>query len=116
MGRHPNVMNMPISTSQETYTQGYYPHGNAQASEQPELPNAIIPITIGGLIAMFGMAAFRWLNGGDFDLFPPSANTALPNDSAVGSKREAGDDLEIEKSEHGNDALAEGDDASVEVG
>jgi len=116
LGRRPNVMNMPISTSQETYTQGYYPHGNAQTSEQPELPNAIIPITIGGLIAMFGMAAFRWLNGGDFDLFPPSANMALPNVSAVGCETQAGNDFEIENSEHGKDALAEGDDASVEDG
>jgi len=116
LGRHPNVMNMPISTSQETYTQGYYPHGNAQTSEQPELPNAIIPITIGGLIAMFGMAAFRWLNGGDFVLFPPSANMALPNVSAVGSETQAGNDSEIENSKQGRGMLAEGDESSVEGG
>ncbi len=36
----------------------------------PELPNPFVPMTIGGLITMFGLATYRWINGGDFVLFP----------------------------------------------
>ena len=47
-------------------------HYQPQQSLPPELPNPLVPITIGGIISLFGVATFRWLNGGDFVLFPPS--------------------------------------------
>jgi hypothetical protein len=36
-----------------------------------ELPNPMVPITLGGFLSIIGLAALRWLNGGDFVLFPP---------------------------------------------
>ena len=38
-----------------------------------ELPSPMVPITLGGFIAIFGLATWRWLNGGDFVMFPPSS-------------------------------------------
>ena len=52
----------------------------------PELPSALVPLSIGGLLAIYAMAAIRWLNGGDFVLFPPPESQNLDNEqtSAVG--------------------------------
>jgi len=96
-----SMMNAPIS--HKLNAQGYYPPGNVESSENPELPNVIVPMAIGGVIVMFGMAAFRWLNGGDFVLFPPSANIS-------GSDAKTGNDSSETKSlEHSSDGLKEQD-------
>lgn len=39
-----------------------------------ELPSPMVPITLGGFIAIFGLATWRWLNGGDFVMLPPSSS------------------------------------------
>jgi len=68
------------ATSQQEIHTGEYVHPSSYysrpKSENPELPNPFVPLTIGGMIALFGLAALRWLNGGDFVLFPPSTTTA----------------------------------------
>lgn len=66
-------------------------NGNMNESDEPELPNVIIPMTIGGVLALYGMASLRWLNGSDFVLFPPSNTTITskaPNNNAIISSRE----------------------------
>jgi len=54
---------------QHHYQQQMIPSPEIQQLQ--ELPNPLVPITVGGFISLFGLAAFRWLNGGDFILFPP---------------------------------------------
>jgi hypothetical protein len=44
-------------------------------SRLPDVPSPIVPMTVGGALVVFGMAAFRWLNGGDFVLFPSSVSS-----------------------------------------
>ena len=49
-------------------------HHNPQQQPHPlpELPNPLVPMTLGGALTLFGFATFRWLNGEDFAFFPPT--------------------------------------------
>jgi hypothetical protein len=65
------------TTAQQYHPQHrYYPHPplsptyDQSNDKEMSLPNPVVPMTIGGMIAVFGLAAFRWLNGQDFILFP----------------------------------------------
>ena len=104
--RNPGIMNMPIS--QEPNVQGYYSPGNANAIDSPELPNVVVPLAIGGVLAMFGMAAFRWLNGGDFVLLPPSANSIVQNVSGAEIDANPGKNVETENLEYDSAGLDKG--------
>ena len=60
----------PYNYHTNSHPSGY--GGPREHFDDPELPNPIIPMTIGGTVVLFGMAVLRWLNGGDFIIFPPS--------------------------------------------
>ncbi len=53
---------------------------------EPELPNPLVPLTIGGIFAVYGMAVLRWLNGGDFVLFPPSSSIGTSGEALSSSE------------------------------
>lgn len=61
----------------------YYPHQplnpmpDHSNDKEISLPNPMVPLTIGGMIAVFGLAAFRWLNGQDFVLFPTTSHSTI---------------------------------------
>lgn len=68
-----NMQYNPYDSTRQSYQAG--DDGHVIQMNAPELPNAIVPLTIGGFLAVYGMAALRWLNGDDFVLFPPSNST-----------------------------------------
>lgn len=72
------------TTAQQYHPQHhYYPHPPLSPSydqsndKEMNLPNPVVPMTIGGMIAVFGLAAFRWLNGQDFILFPTTIDRTI---------------------------------------
>jgi hypothetical protein len=62
--------------------QSYYADDDNHVGQlnDPELPSALVPLSIGGLLAIYAMAAIRWLNGGDFVLFPPPESQNLDSE------------------------------------
>eukprot|EP00551_Chaetoceros_affinis_P013261 CAMPEP_0203686782 /NCGR_PEP_ID=MMETSP0090-20130426/49238_1 /ASSEMBLY_ACC=CAM_ASM_001088 /TAXON_ID=426623 /ORGANISM="Chaetoceros affinis, Strain CCMP159" /LENGTH=522 /DNA_ID=CAMNT_0050556015 /DNA_START=96 /DNA_END=1664 /DNA_ORIENTATION=- len=82
---------------QEQYhhPQNFMPEAQQQQQQPlPELPNPIVPMTIGGIITLFGMAAFRWLNGDDFVLFPPSSPPSQSSSTAIDSENNLSPQIE----------------------
>lgn len=87
-----NLMDRIDNPNQQPHS-SQYPFTNlvsqplVDQSHLPDIPNPIVPMTVGGAIVVFGMAAFRWLNGGDFVLFPSSSSrddsTSEPQDGHV---------------------------------
>mmetsp|Transcript_6797 Transcript_6797/g.9753 ORF Transcript_6797/g.9753 Transcript_6797/m.9753 type:complete len:941 (+) Transcript_6797:55-2877(+) len=61
---------------------------NMMMEPQLDLPNPLVPMTLGGVIAVFGIAVLRWLNGGEFELFPPSSPGPV-EDEDEGNKSKA---------------------------
>ena len=43
-----------------------------------EVPGVAVPLALGGAAGVFALAALRWLNGGEFHLFPPPCPARLP--------------------------------------
>jgi len=72
-----------FSNDTKTPIQTYRPNSTSNQMNHPEEEfedNPILPaITLGGMIAVTGLAAIRWLNGGDFVLFPPPQSKSPPN-------------------------------------
>jgi hypothetical protein len=70
----------------------YYPHQPLNSmhdhsnDKEISLPNPMVPITIGGIIAVFGLAAFRWLNGQDFVLFPTTSHSTITDTTTKGDE------------------------------
>lgn len=65
----------PQPTHQQFAPQQYYNPQYYQATEEEPLWNAsqtTALLTIGGMLGVGAAAAVRWLNGGDFCLFPPA--------------------------------------------
>lgn len=74
-GSYPITQSPNPHTRQENdafnaYPQNFQQHQQSGQPSLPELPNPVVPMTIGGFIAIFGLATYRWINGGDFVLFP----------------------------------------------
>ena len=71
----------------QPYQQQTSPHQQQVLAE----PGLALPLTVGGILGVTAIAAFRWLNGGDFVLFPPPSapslaqDESLKNTAAVGS-------------------------------
>ena len=66
-----NINSTPPYHSPQEYNPNDAIYNNHSMMVPPEPPNAMIPITIGAFLALFGMASYRWLiNGDDFILFP----------------------------------------------
>jgi hypothetical protein len=67
--------------------------GQINQHHLPDVPSPVVPMTVGGALAVFGMAAFRWLNGGDFVLFPSFASTS--HNSGIGQNDEENDPHDV---------------------
>mmetsp|Transcript_1524 Transcript_1524/g.4418 ORF Transcript_1524/g.4418 Transcript_1524/m.4418 type:complete len:1123 (+) Transcript_1524:216-3584(+) len=46
-------------------------------------PGLALPLTVGGILGVTAIAAFRWLNGGNFVLFPPPSAPPLTQEASV---------------------------------
>lgn len=94
-----------IPPSQNSINNGYYnQHHNHQQQQQKidshtNIGNGNMALVglIGGIVTMIGMAGWRWLNGGDFELIPPPRivkNTdANETDKNVGVDSPESDDM-----------------------
>ena len=60
---------MAALSEQEIYDRDYV---HRIRSENLDLPNPCVPLTIGAMITLIGLASLRWLNDGEFVLFAPS--------------------------------------------
>jgi len=73
----------------------YPPHGAPPGAGEPEEmpPTSLIPAVAGGFsLGVFLLAALRWLNGGDFVLFPPPMADFQPVQSHAIESIKEGDD------------------------
>ncbi|EJK45126.1 hypothetical protein THAOC_36275 [Thalassiosira oceanica] len=61
------------------YSQQNYQQSNSQSQPPAEGASGVLPAWLGGLsMGVFCLAALRWLNGGDFILFPPATANDQP--------------------------------------
>lgn len=73
--RQCDVMWNNTETKTHQHHHKIYPNHGPLDENEPSTSNPVVPITIGGVIAIVGLAAFRWLNGQDFVLFPKTLDT-----------------------------------------
>ena len=71
----------------------------AQTPEEEETPHKIALIAVGGMLGLTAAAAVRWLNGGDFALFPPVTSPASDKQQVFHPKEDENDDDEEEVQE-----------------
>ena len=69
---HPDQWNRAFHPGQSdaTFNHGSVPLATLPPPSDPTAKVALSAL-VGGAVAMFGMAAWRWINGGDFELCPP---------------------------------------------
>eukprot|EP00561_Arcocellulus_cornucervis_P008215 CAMPEP_0185807664 /NCGR_PEP_ID=MMETSP1322-20130828/5143_1 /TAXON_ID=265543 /ORGANISM="Minutocellus polymorphus, Strain RCC2270" /LENGTH=1034 /DNA_ID=CAMNT_0028503821 /DNA_START=104 /DNA_END=3209 /DNA_ORIENTATION=+ len=78
-GQQPTNRQYPPPSSQHLDNQTMQPYQQQQALAEP--PGLALPLTVGGVLGVTAIATLRWLNGGDFVMFPPpSAPVALTAD------------------------------------
>ena len=72
--------------------QPYQQQTPQQQQQQQALtePGLALPLTVGGILGVTAIAAFRWLNGGDFLLFPPPSAPSLAQDESHTTNGAAG--------------------------
>jgi hypothetical protein len=75
--QQPSMYNHPGGHGNPSYPPSYPMHYTADPEEGLISPSkAAALVTVGGVVGLTAAAAVRWLNGGDFELFPPAAREA----------------------------------------
>jgi hypothetical protein len=75
--QQPSMYNYPGGPGNSSYPPPYPMHYSPDPEEGVLSPSkAAALVTIGGALGLTAVAAVRWLNGGDFELFPPAAREA----------------------------------------
>lgn len=95
LSHRPESYNENFVTGKQLRQGSAYPM-DMEPLPSPELPNPFVPLSIGGILTIFGLAALRWLNGGEFVLFlPPSVSNSFQSDETV----EPDDEVELYENE-----------------
>ena len=90
----PTNRQYPPPSPQHLDNQTMQPYQQQQALAEP--PGLALPLTVGGVLGVTAIAALRWLNGGDFVMFPPplaptaAASAAAEDSAGAGVKFRAG--------------------------
>lgn len=80
--QQPSMYNHPGGPGNSSYPPSYPMHYDPEEGLLSPSKAAAL-VTIGGALGLTAAAAVRWLNGGDFELFPPAAREAKEEEARL---------------------------------